>query len=135
MIATVWSGLLVPGVFAAVDDYAPTGAAADAALAAHAGPRIELSEVLAASAAVHGLNLPRTDERTAAALRRYGSPAEELGSGIVGILPDGRLALGLGGGRTVESLGESLGIVADPGAGRYAELWEIPGALYLQRMP
>lgn len=132
MSGGVWAGLLVGRVFAAVDSLIDTGAEADGILAALSGPRLDLSEALSASAAVYGIQLPRSDDRAAYALRRYGRPAAVLEFGVVGILPDGRLALGAGSGRAIESLGEVLGIVATPGAGRYTELWEIPGAVYMR---
>lgn len=126
----MWAGLLVGRVLAAVDSLLPTGAAVDGYVRAHTGPRIELSEPLSASAGVYGVRLPRTDDRALAVLRRYGRPAEGLGFGVVAATADGRLAVGVGGGRTIESAGPVLAIVSVPGEGRYTELWEIPGADY-----
>lgn len=131
MTGGVWAPALLGRVFAVVDAVVATGAEADAALLASSGPRLHLSEPLAASADVYSLRLPGDDERALPALRRHGSPAGELGAGVVGVLPDGRLALGVGGGRAIESIGECLAVVSDPGPGRYIELWEIPGAVYL----
>ena len=128
----VWGGLLVGPVVALVDSLVQTGAEADELVAALPGPRLHLSEALAASAAGYGLALPGVDDRALQALRRYGIPAAELGFGVVGATAAGALALGAGGGRTVESVGDVLGIVAAPEAGRYVELWEIPGAVYLR---
>jgi hypothetical protein len=131
----VWSGLLVPGVVAAVDSLVPTGAAADGYIKDHAGARLELAEVLATSAARSGISLPDTDAALAGVLRKYGKPATALDWAIVGILPDGRTAIGGGGGTAIESVGDVLAVVETPGADRYAELWAIPGFIYLGVKP
>ncbi|UAW09379.1 hypothetical protein SEA_KLEVEY_21 [Arthrobacter phage Klevey] len=131
----IWSGMLVPGVVAAVDSLVPTGAEADAYVKDHGGARLELAEVLSTSAARSGISLPDTDAALVGVLRKYGKPARDLDWAIIGVLPDGRTAIGGGGGTAIESVGDVLAVVESPGEGRYAELWAVPGFIYLGIKP
>lgn len=123
--------MIVPRVVAAVDGIVPTGAEADEYVRTAPGGRLELAEVLSAAAGSLGIGLPRTDAELVPILRKYGRATSTFRWAVVGVLPDGRTALGTGGPTAVESLGDVVGIVTDPGAGRYVELWEIPGVIYL----
>ena len=59
---TIWAGLIVSRVLRLADSLVPTGREADLMLAATTGPRLELAEPLAQAAAVHGIEIPRSDE-------------------------------------------------------------------------
>jgi hypothetical protein len=102
-------------------------------LAAGDGPRLELAEPLALAAAAQGIEIPRVDEhlRLFLAVRNTSTTVDLAVRGLVVALGDGRLGLTVGRGRVVESYGDGLTVIIDPGAGRYAEAFKVPGVQLL----
>ena len=130
---TVWAGLIVSRVLRLADSLLPSGADCDAMLAAGDGPRLELAEPLALAASAHGIEIPRNDDhlRLFLAVRNTAAPVDLNVRGLVVALADGRLGLTVGRGRVVESYGAGLTVVIDPGPGRYAEAFRVPGVQLL----
>lgn len=130
---TVWAGLIVSRVLRMAESLVPSGAAADALLAATTGPRLELAEPLAQAAAAQALSVPDTDDhlRVFLAARNAAVPVRLDIRGLVVGLPDGRLGLTVGRGRVIESYGSGLTVVTVPEPGRYVEAFAVPGVLTL----
>jgi hypothetical protein len=130
---TVWAGLIVSRVLRLADSLLPTGADADVLLADADGPRLELAEPLALAASVQGIEIPRSDEnlRLFLAVRNTATSVDLDVRGLVVRLADGRLGLTVGRGRVVESYGDGLTVIIDPGAGRYVEAFKVPGVQLL----
>ncbi len=130
---TVWAGLIVARVLHLAESLVPSGADADALLAATPGPRLELAEPLAQAAAVQGLTAPDTDAKLRAHLIARGAavPVRTDLRGLVVGLADGRLGLTIGRGRVIESYGDGLTVVVSPETGRYVEAFTVPGVMTL----
>jgi len=126
---TVWAGLIVSRVLHLADALVPTGKDADALVAATVGPRLELAEPLAQAAAMHGVEIPRTDDhlRLFLAARNAAAPVDLKLRGLVVRTVDGRLGLTVGRGRVIESHGAGLSVVIAPEYGRYGEAFAVPG--------
>ena len=126
---TIWAGLIVSRVLRLADSLLPAGRDADLMLTATIGPRLELAEPLAQAAAVHGLEIPRSDEnlRLFLAVRNASAPIDLNARGLVVRLADNRLGLTVGRGRVVESRGAGLSVVISPEPGRYLEAFSVPG--------
>lgn len=128
----VWAGLVVSRVCELIETIVETGAEADRILGGWTEPIVPVTEPLSAALSLVGINLAREEDRALAALSRYGTAREEIGWGLVGRTPSGHAALGLGSGRTIETVGGVLALVRDPGAGRYSDVREVPGLAYLR---
>jgi len=126
---SVWAGLIVSRVLRLADSLLPTGADADALLAQAVGPRLELAEPLSQAAAVHGLEIPRSDDhlRLFLAARNAAAPVDLKLRGLIVRTSDGRLGLTVGRGRVIESIGPGLSVVIAPEYGRYHEAFAVPG--------
>ena len=126
---SVWAGLIVSRVLRLADSLLPTGADADALLAQAVGPRLELAEPLSQAAAVHGVEIPRSDDhlRLFLAARNAAAPVDLKLRGLIVRTPDGRLGLTVGRGRVIESSGAGLSVVIAPEYGRYHEAFAVPG--------
>jgi hypothetical protein len=125
---SVWAGLIVSRVLRLAESLSPDGAEVDA-LIATAGPRLEVAEPLAAAASVHGIEIPDTDEhlRLFLAVRNTAAKVDLNVRGLIVATADLRLGLTVGRGRVVESYGAGLTVILNPGAGRYAEAFRVPG--------
>jgi hypothetical protein len=130
---TIWAGLIVSRVLHMADSLVPTGADADKMIAATVGPRLELAEPLAQAAAVHGVEIPRSDDhlRLFLAARNAATPIDLKVRGLVVRTVDGRLGLTVGRGRVIESRGAGLSVVIAPEYGRYREAFTVPGVQLL----
>jgi hypothetical protein len=130
---TIWAGLIVSRVLRLADSLVPTGAEADRLLGLTAGPRLELAEPLALAAAVHGIEIPRSDDnlRMFLAARNATAPVDLNVRGLVVRLADGRLGLTVGRGRVIESRGAGLSVIITPEPGRYLEAFAVPGVQLL----
>lgn len=130
---TVWAGLIVSRVLRLADSLVPTGKDADAMIAGTVGPRLELAEPLAQAAAVHGVEIPRTDDhlRLFLAARNAAAPVDLKLRGLVVRTADGRLGLTVGRGRVIESRGAGLSVIIAPEYGRYREAFAVPGVQLL----
>lgn len=92
---------------------------------------LQVAEALSGAAEESGILLPAEDQFLAAVLQRDAKPAPAIPRlGVVLQLADGRLAVGVGRGMTVESSGESLALIEAPEPGRYVRAWFIPGLFY-----
>lgn len=92
---------------------------------------LQVAEALAGAAEESGILLPDEDSMLARILARDARPAPPVPRlGVVLQLADGRLAVGVGHGMTVESSGESLALVEQPEQDRYVAGWFIPGLFY-----
>lgn len=129
----VWAGLIVSRVLRLADSLLPSGAEVDAFLGREVGPRVELAEPLALAASVHGIELPRNDEhlRLFLAVRNTAAAVDLNVRGLVVATADKRLGLTVGRGRVVESYGAGLTVILNPGTGRYAEAFRVPGVQIL----
>ena len=130
---SVWAGLIVSRVLRLADSLLPTGADADALLAQAVGPRLELAEPLSQAAAVHGVEIPRSDDhlRLFLAARNAAAPVDLKLRGLIVRTSDGRLGLTVGRGRVIESRGAGLSVVIAPEYGRYREAFAVPGVQLL----
>ncbi|MFT4471695.1 hypothetical protein ACMX2H_17480 [Arthrobacter sulfonylureivorans] len=129
----VWSENVLSRLLGLVVLHYTLGAELDGDRSVWDGPQLELAEALANAAAPQGLSFPDTDRALGALLARDATAASIDVRGAVGQLPDGRLAVAAGWGRTVESAGEGLALIETPNPARYTRFWLLPGATYLGR--
>lgn len=129
----IWSGLITARVTRFAQHVIDEGGEVDDRIAAHDGPRLEVSEAVARAAEGYGISLPLSDESMRVALEDRGAarPVNLDVSGLIVWLPDGRAGFSLGGGRTVESRGDQLCVITEPTAGRYAAAHALPEVTYL----
>lgn len=93
--------------------------------------RLQVAEVIARAASVHGLHLPAQDVSLLASIRYYAVPRHQWTGGTVLATPTGHAAYALGDGRTVESTGRGLSILREPGT-RYVGGYRIPATTHHQ---
>lgn len=128
MRAPVWCGIVVARTVDAAGGYVSAGLPVDS-LAPRG--RIHVAEAVSGALSPYRVWLPSEDPLLLARARRYGHRAAGLGPGILAVLPDESLALGVSPRAAIESTGERLAAVSDPG--RYTEFWTLPGVAYLER--
>ncbi|QED11760.1 hypothetical protein SEA_BOSSLADY_22 [Arthrobacter phage BossLady] len=130
----VWFRLIVTRVLRTATHVVPTGADVDGMLLNEKGPRLEVAEAIGRAMAVEGLVLPYRDA-DALALLSVRTKRAEVDLSVAGTalrLADGRMALSIGDGRTVESRGPRLCVVTAPEAGRYVDAYRLPGVRLLE---
>ncbi|AYD86493.1 hypothetical protein SEA_LEEROYJ_22 [Arthrobacter phage LeeroyJ] len=130
----VWFRLIVTRVLRTATHVVPTGVDVDSMLLSERGPRLEVAEAIGRAMAVEGLSLPCRDS-DALALLSVRTQRREPDLSVAGLalrLPDGRMALSLGDGRTVESRGARLCVVTSPEMDRYSDAYRLPGVRLLE---
>lgn len=129
----VWSGLISSRVTRFAAHVVDNGAVIDGLLSQPSGPRLELAEAVGRALDANGISMPLTDAQALARMRDRGDlvAVDLTRSGYLLALADGRLALSIGAGHTVESRGDMLAIVLAPEPGRYVAAYALPGVAYM----
>ncbi|ASR84700.1 hypothetical protein FDI26_gp20 [Arthrobacter phage Beans] len=129
----VWFRLIVTRVLRVATHVVLSGDDVDGMLANEKGPRLEVAEAIGRAMAVEGLSLPYRDADALALLsvRTQRRPVDLSVAGTALRLSDGRMALTIGNGSTVESRGPRLCVVTEPSANRYVDAYRLPGVRLL----
>ncbi|WP_102158669.1 hypothetical protein [Zhihengliuella halotolerans] len=126
-----WCPGIIGDVTGLVEYQVRTGAECDEIRDLVEETMIELAEPLAQACADSGISLPEEDSQMLAVLGRDAARAPLAPRyGVVMSLPGGRLAVGVGHGRVIESAGDGLCLIDQPEPGRYLDAWFLPSVFY-----
>lgn len=128
----IWHNRLLYALLGAVEVHVTHGWEVDSLLSdgEEEEARLHVAEVLSRAAAARTLVLPPTDPVLLYRLGPYRVPVDILRGGTVTATATGRIGYNIGDGRTIESVGHHLAMVARPDPARYARQYTLPGVTH-----